>query len=790
MTTSLATNMWSRSDLRARWKSLIVLGVLAGLIMGVAAAAFDGARRTATSLKRLSDKTNASDAVVFGSQVGVFRPDWSKLAKRRGVVAIAPWTLLFGKVNGQSSGPLFGAVDDQWLNQVDRPIVVRGRMFDPNASDEVVVDEDGARQTPLGSTITFTALSNTDVDFLNATGPTVELRIVGVIRNLQKFVFTNGYVNVSPGYVKRYGDRVLILENANVKLTPDADIREFRAMASKDVAEGIPVLDMRAASRRVRTTLNVEQAMLIVLAGVLLVAGVILVGQALLRSAATIGTDSPTLRAMGLTRADVVRAATLPHLLTVAIGLIISALTTVAASRWFPVGYAAKIDPDRGIRVAPMLLIVSLALLLLAVAAATLWSAWRVSGSTAAPTLTRPGPLRTWVRHRRPITVGLGLAMATEWRSGARRTGAAAALVGAAAAVSGVVGMINLNHGIDDALSHEERAGVVWDASVLANTENKTDRGVSPKLFDDIARIPDVTAAISVVRAVTELSAGTDRSAGIAAFTVMDHPSKPGIRFTVVDGRLPTGLGEIALGPASAELLGVGLGDEVRLADGTDCVVVGVTLFPNDIHSAFDEGALLANEQFFTLQKNLDLPGVSNDKIVAVRFRPGDYDKQMQVLTEAVGNRAEAIDVKDIPRELLNLRNVRMLPFVLAVFLAVLGMSAIGHSLFTSVRHRRRDFAVYRAMGITRRGATAIVLSQATTVAATGLAIGIPLGIIAGRFGWQQITDRVPLRFVAPVAFVAFAVVVPLALLIANALAVIPSRRASRLRPAVVLRSE
>jgi ABC-type antimicrobial peptide transport system permease subunit len=162
----------------------------------------------------------------------------------------------------------------------------------------------------------------------------------------------------------------------------------------------------------------------------------------------------------------------------------------------------------------------------------------------------------------------------------------------------------------------------------------------------------------------------------------------------------------------------------------------------------------------------------------------------MHVLTETVGNRAEAIDPKDVPRELLNLRNVRTLPFALAVFLAVLGMSAIGHSLFTSVRHRRRDFAVYQAMGITRLGTTATVLSQATTIAAVGLAVGVPVGIVAGRFGWQQITDRVPLRFVTPVALVAFGLVVPLAILITNALAVIPSRRASRLKPAMILRSE
>ena len=56
--------LWSRSDLRARTLSLIVLRVLVGPTIGLATAAYNGAQRTDSALSRLQSRTNASDAVV------------------------------------------------------------------------------------------------------------------------------------------------------------------------------------------------------------------------------------------------------------------------------------------------------------------------------------------------------------------------------------------------------------------------------------------------------------------------------------------------------------------------------------------------------------------------------------------------------------------------------------------------------------------------------------------------------------------------------------------------------
>jgi ABC-type antimicrobial peptide transport system permease subunit len=97
---------------------------------------------------------------------------------------------------------------------------------------------------------------------------------------------------------------------------------------------------------------------------------------------------------------------------------------------------------------------------------------------------------------------------------------------------------------------------------------------------------------------------------------------------------------------------------------------------------------------------------------------------------------------------------------------------------------------VLRSLGFTRRMTYGVVSSQSTTVGLVGLVIGIPLGLAVGRLAWTWVADEVPLVYVSPVALVAVGLVIPIALVVANLIAALPGRRASRLAPATVLRTE
>ncbi|MEX1144339.1 MAG: hypothetical protein WEE69_03435, partial [Acidimicrobiia bacterium] len=78
----------------------------------------------------------------------------------------------------------------------------------------------------------------------------------------------------------------------------------------------------------------------------------------------------------------------------------------------------------------------------------------------------------------------------------------------------------------------------------------------------------------------------------------------------------------------------------------------------------------------------------------------------------------------------------------------------------------------------------------ASTIAVLGALVGIPLGVVLGKIAWGLVAESLGVATDAAVGAVAIVAVVPAALLVANALAVIPARAAARTPPAVALRAE
>jgi hypothetical protein len=82
------------------------------------------------------------------------------------------------------------------------------------------------------------------------------------------------------------------------------------------------------------------------------------------------------------------------------------------------------------------------------------------------------------------------------------------------------------------------------------------------------------------------------------------------------------------------------------------------------------------------------------------------------------------------------------------------------------------------------------VVWQASTLVALALAIGIPVGVAAGRWIWLVVAEQIgvvpePVLPAALLALLAAATV-----LVANLVAAVPAWMAARTRPATVLRAE
>jgi hypothetical protein len=215
--------------------------------------------------------------------------------------------------------------------------------------------------------------------------------------------------------------------------------------------------------------------------------------------------------------------------------------------------------------------------------------------------------------------------------------------------------------------------------------------------------------------------------------------------------------------------------------------IVGTALFPSDVHAEFDEGLWLVPGDFDPVA----VTDESQERYVVVRFTNGtSVEDELGSLMAATADWGGYAFPPEVPPELLNLRNVLPLPKLLAGFLALLAIAALVHVLTTSSRVRAHDFAVLRALGLTRRGTRLVLNVQGTAVFLAGLLLGIPLGVALGRAGWKLIARSVPLEQVSPMSALAVVLLVPTALVLAQLLALWPGRRVAHLRPGEILRTE
>ena len=122
--------------------------------------------------------------------------------------------------------------------------------------------------------------------------------------------------------------------------------------------------------------------------------------------------------------------------------------------------------------------------------------------------------------------------------------------------------------------------------------------------------------------------------------------------------------------------------------------------------------------------------------------------------------------------------------------LAVLGLAVLGQFIVVSGRRRRRDFAILRTLGLAGRQVRVITAWQVSTMTGLALAVGIPLGVVAGHWSWRLFAEGlgIPGDFVTPLPLVLL--MVPAVILAGNAVAYWPARTAARVSPARVLRAE
>ncbi len=130
-----------------------------------------------------------------------------------------------------------------------------------------------------------------------------------------------------------------------------------------------------------------------------------------------------------------------------------------------------------------------------------------------------------------------------------------------------------------------------------------------------------------------------------------------------------------------------------------------------------------------------------------LRYRPGtDAAAAAATLTSAVtkagcppGSCTVTADQR--PGDIKDYASVRDTPLVLAAVLIVFAVGTLAHVLLTGVRRRRRDLALLKTLGFARSQVLGVVAWEASALAVVALLIGLPLGILAGRWAWTYFAN-------------------------------------------------
>jgi hypothetical protein len=779
----------ARAEWRQRWRSFVVLALLAGLAGGVSLAAFTGSRRAGTSFARLEEHQQTPNVHVATDEP----PDpelvrqaatWPgvEVAMHQVILMVAPADtgMLAGRDTIAASVPFTAG---------ERPpdfSIVEGRAFDERRADELVVneamrDEIGAE---IGDRLTLVSLTPEQVEsslvegaLPPPAGPAQEVTLVGVMRMAEDVSDApDPVLFVTPAYYERHGDAIARVEGLGLRVDenrlPELEGR-VRSLFGDD-AEIDPPDDFTA---RIEDGLAVNVNGLRAFALVAALAGLVALGQAFVRQADTMSVQHHAHRALGMTSRQLIASDVTAALPVAAGGALLAAGGAVAGGPLAITGLARQAEPDPGPWFDPLALAgaIVVGLVVLGVAAGASWLA-----AARGPTDERLAPVRPSRGARflagLPPPVGVGARMALHTGRGPTALPSGSALAGAAVGVAGVVAALTFGSRVDHLLATPTLWGANYDAIVTTGE----DVSLAETAADRVARDPDVAAVALFDGVDLDVHAG-DREARVEATTLRAH--KGTIPPALLEGRTPVAPDEVALGGEVLDRLGVGVGDTVEAGEGLALRVVGQHLQPAE--DSANSGMLVTPEGFEALE------GDQGDRGLLVRFAPDvDTDAALDRLRDVGGQVEVTVAADDAPSDVDNLDELGALPLALAAFLALLAAIAAIHALVSTTRRRRHDLAVLRVLGFVSAQVHSTLRWQALTVAAVGLVVGVPAGLIAGRRIWSGLAGAVGVvdDWTFPWATVALAV--PVALGVAVLLAIPPGRAAARLSPGRVLRAE
>jgi FtsX-like permease family len=793
-----------RAGLRQDWRGLALLTLITALMGAVTLAALAGARRTDTAIAQFLQY-----AGPLQGQVAANPATFGKIAALPGVAYTEVGALMLAvpvAIDGRPVTASAGEVITQAV--VHRPpqsraIILAGRDAVQSRANEVLLNESAAQvlHAHVGSVLEMRGYRPSELQqVMNGAKlpldvPLGSVVVTGIIRlptdltdnaaaDADVTYAGQGDVIATAAFYQKYAASVGNFTGMSFQLKQGAAglsafVAQVRHLAGNDAQIELGD-DNAAAGAFAQRGTTLEALALLVFAIIVALALLVVVGQSLARQTYAAAGDFPALRSLGATPRQLTAVALAPGALVAVAGMALAIPAAYLLSWFTPIGLArrAEISPGFAFDAAALLGGAAvLALLLAGRAALAAPRAVRTGARAAAADRPRAGLAgRLAGRGLSPAAVS-GIQLAFEPGRGRSAVPVRAAIAGMAAALAAVLAALVFGSSVSHVIGDPAVAG--WDWNVTVGNPHSGDISAQ---------------AVPRLRADTFVSGFTVTAMGDAQLDGRDDVTLVGLQTVtgrvvppVLAGRLPTAPGEIALGGRELRALGKSVGDTV-LASGphgqVPLRVTGEVVLSPEItneQTQLGSGAVMTMQGAAAVSES---PMPRNVFLVSLR-NPASPAAIAALKQQFPGTVLPAVP----PPEVRDLSGVSGLPLILAFVLMLLACGIIAHTLLTSVRRRRRDLAILKTVGFVTSQVRATVAWQATALACAGLIVGVPLGLLAGRWAWILFASQVaivPAPVISPLTLLA----IPAVLLLANAIAAIPAWSAARTQPAVILRSE
>ena len=818
---------YRRATWRRQWRRVVVLALMFGLLGTVALGALAGARRTDSAYGRYLASINASDVTV--NVPGPALASIRQIEHLPGVLSGRAWLGLVAEpvVKGKAddsfrADALHGSLDGEYFRQ-DRATVVAGRLPRLDATGEIALTTQLARlfRTWVGGRVTYQfGRMNPRTGAVTPAGNST-------------FVVT-GIVEPPPVLVDQFDD------GGGALLPPAATARHLNEFAFGWVGlrlragpAGIPALqreltgpentldhafrlpagaiafDIRredTVHHQVQQTIEPQAVALAIFGGLAALALLVLAGQGLAQLLSWSAASVPALRAVGATRAQVALATSIDGAVAVFGGTVLAVAGAVAVSPLAPVGPVRAFDPARGFRADPLVLAgggAALALLCLGILAVLAWRSARPAAGAV--------PRRTSSIARAAAAAGLPASAVVGIRAALERGGAGrpapvlATMVGSVAAVLAVVTAAVFGASLNGLVTHPARYG--WNWTLLMDTQGGYGSWPVAQMDKLVNGQPGVTAWSTFAFTQAPIDHQEVPVLGLARHLGSVQPP-------TTSGRPISGPLQIELGTVTLRQLGKHVGGTVTVGTGRyrgTLTIVGTVTLPSMGLSQADhvslgrgamlpESTLLATEGLspqLTTEEEQSGASVSDPAFpsaVAIDLAPGPDAARLAARIAAAGPGDTPGGTYAQPRvrgaAIVYAAQMGSQPLALALALAAAAVLSLAIALLASVRERRRQLALLKALGLTRRQVREAIAWQATIILLVAIIVGVPLGIAAGRWAWTSFAASlgvVPVTVIPGQALLAGFI----GLLVAgNLLTAIPASVAARTRAAVALRAE